>query len=77
VTKNAPMTLRQDIESFKARIAQAQVQRDAWRAAGNRERYLEAFFAVEAMELLLDERLLDERLNTGKRDAGLAIDSGG
>jgi hypothetical protein len=70
--ENAPMTLRQDIESFKTRIAQAEVKRDAWRAAGNREKYQEAFFAVEAMELLLDERLL-----AGRRDAGLAIDSNG
>lgn len=56
------MTLRQDIDSFKARIAQAEFKRDAWRAAGNREKYLEAYFAVEAMELLLEERLLDEQL---------------
>jgi hypothetical protein len=64
------MTLRQDVDSFKARIADAEVRRDAWRAAGNREKYLEAFFAVEAMELLLDERL-----RAGRRDAGLATDS--
>lgn len=56
------MTLRQDIDSFKARIAQVELKRDAWRAAGNREKYLEAYFAVEAMELLLEERLLDEQL---------------
>ena len=66
------MTLRQDIESFKERIAQAELKRDAWRAAGNREKYLEAFFAVETMELLFDERL-----RAGRRDAGLPVDSNG
>jgi hypothetical protein len=51
------MTFQQDIDSFKGRIAQAESNRDAWRAAGDREKYLEAYFKVEAMELLLDERL--------------------
>jgi hypothetical protein len=51
------MTFQQEIDSFKGRIAQAESNRDAWRAAGDREKYLEAYFTVEAMELLLDERL--------------------
>jgi hypothetical protein len=51
------MTALQDIDSIKARIAQAEIKRDAWRTAGNHERYLEAFFVVEAMELVLDEQL--------------------
>ena len=51
------MSLQQDIHSFKARIASAESNRDAWRAAGDREKYLEAYFTVEAMELMLDERL--------------------
>ena len=51
------MTFREDIDSFKARIAQAESNRDAWQAAGDREKYLEAYFMVEAMELRLDECL--------------------
>jgi hypothetical protein len=51
------MTFQQDIDSFRGRIAQAESNREAWRAAGDREKYLEAYFMVEAMELLLDERL--------------------
>jgi hypothetical protein len=51
------MSLQQNIDSFKERIAQAEANREAWRAAGNREKYLEAYFAVEAMELMLDEQL--------------------
>ena len=49
------MTFQQDIDSFKARIAQAESKRDGWRAAGDREKYFEAYFMVEGMELLLDE----------------------
>jgi hypothetical protein len=56
-TKNALTTLPQEIDSFKARIVEAESKRDGWRAAGNREKYLEAYFMVEAMELLLDARL--------------------
>lgn len=49
------MTHDEDIDSFKARIARAQSQRDAWRAAGMEEKYLEAYFLVEALELQLDD----------------------
>jgi len=51
------MTFQEDIASFKERIAQAEFHRDAWRAAGREEKYLEAYFMVEALELQLDERL--------------------
>jgi len=51
------MTFEQDIGALKARIAQAESKRDAWRAAGDRERYLEAYFMVEAMERVLDGQL--------------------
>ncbi|WP_280154378.1 hypothetical protein [Piscinibacter sp. XHJ-5] len=51
------MTFDEDIDSFKRRIADAEIQRDAWRVAGREERYLEAYFMVEALEQQLDERL--------------------
>jgi hypothetical protein len=51
------MSLQQNIESFKKRIAEAEANREAWRLVGNREKYLEAYFAVEAMELILDAHL--------------------
>lgn len=51
------MSVQHNIDSFKQRIAQAEANREAWRLAGNREKYLEAYFAVEAMELMLDEQL--------------------
>ena len=51
------MTFQDDIDSFKSRIAKAESDRDAWRVAGPEEKYLEAYFMVEALELQLDERL--------------------
>ncbi|HEU5295460.1 MAG TPA: hypothetical protein VFU71_11795 [Burkholderiaceae bacterium] len=51
------MTTQPDIPAFMLRIAQSEAKRDAWRAAGNREKYLEAYFEVEGMELLLERQL--------------------
>ena len=51
------MTFEEDIDSFNDRIAKAKSERDAWRIAGREEKYLEAYFMVEALELQLDERL--------------------
>jgi hypothetical protein len=51
------MTFQEDIDSFKGRISRAESERDAWRVAGREEKYLEAYFMVEALELQLDERL--------------------
>ncbi|MEO8673932.1 MAG: hypothetical protein ABI569_00030 [Casimicrobiaceae bacterium] len=51
------MTLQEEIVAIKDRIAEAVADRDNWRAAGLKEKYVEAFFIVEALELQLDERL--------------------
>jgi hypothetical protein len=50
-------TFHDDIAAFKSRIAQAESQRDGWRAAGQQEKYLEACSLVDALELQLDQRL--------------------
>lgn len=50
------MTLLEDIDLLKRRIGQAESERDTWRAAGREEKYLEAYFMVEALELQLAER---------------------
>jgi hypothetical protein len=55
------MTLQNEVESFRARIALAEAKREAWRMAGNREKYLEAYFDVEGMELLLERHLRQRR----------------
>jgi hypothetical protein len=59
------MSLQQNIESFKERIAQAEAKREAWRLVGNREKYLEAYFAVEAMELMLEAHLREHATRAG------------
>ena len=51
------MTFQEDIAAFTQRIAQAEAERDGWRAAGPQEKYLEAYLRVEALEQQLDERL--------------------
>ena len=51
------MTLQEDITAINDRIARAESARNAWRAAGREEKYLEAYFLVEALEAQLAERL--------------------
>jgi len=51
------MTFQQEIDALTSRIAKAASERDAWRAAGPEDKYLEAYFMVEALELQLDQRL--------------------
>jgi hypothetical protein len=58
------MSLQQNIESFRGRIAEAEAKRDAWRLAGNHEKYLEAYFAIEAMEFILEAHLLEHATRT-------------
>ena len=59
------MSLQQNVESFKKRITEAKAKREAWRLAGNREKYLEAYFAAEAMELILDAHLREHAAHAG------------
>ena len=51
------MTLLVDVDALKTRLARALSERDAWRAAGLQEKYLEAYSMVEALELQLEKRL--------------------
>jgi hypothetical protein len=44
-----------DIDVLQVRIAKAEADRDAWRAAGLQEKYLEAYSLVEALELQLHQ----------------------
>ena len=53
----APMTIQQDIDALRIRIDKVQADCDAWRVAGPKEKYLEAYFLVEALTLQLDECL--------------------
>ena len=53
------MTFQQEIDALRSRVAKAESERDAWRAAGPQEKYFEAYFMVEALESQLDQRLRD------------------
>jgi hypothetical protein len=55
--QGAIMTFQEDIDTIRNRLAKAESDRDAWQAAGLKEKYLEAYFMVEALELQLNERL--------------------
>jgi hypothetical protein len=52
-----PMTIQQDVDALKARIDKVQAECDAWHAAGRKEKYLEAYFLLEALSRQLDECL--------------------
>ena len=51
------MTLKDDIDAIKSRIAKAESERDASRLAGPEEKYIETCSMVEALELELEQRL--------------------
>ena len=67
------MTPDDDIEALRKRLAKAESERDTWRAAGPEEKYLAAYFAVEALEMQLDAQLrtLADR-STDQAPAGIA-----
>ena len=54
------MTFQEEIAALRARIRNAESERDAWRASGRREKYLEAYLMVDALELPR-ERLRNSR----------------
>lgn len=50
------MSDAQGIDAIRARLSQAEAQRDAWLATGREEKYLEAYVMVEALVLQLEAR---------------------
>ena len=66
-------TLLEDFAELRARIALAESDRDAWRASGSQERYLEGCSLVAALDLRL-ERLRDEGLRrSAEREPPAAV----
>lgn len=49
------LTIHADIDALRRRIAKAKADRDAWRASGQQENYLEAYSMVEALGTQLDQ----------------------
>jgi electron transfer flavoprotein alpha/beta subunit len=56
-TKGTVMKLEQEIAAIRSHVAKAEADRDAWRAAGLQEKYLEACGLVDMLERQLDECL--------------------
>lgn len=54
------MTVNPEIAALRQRIAKAEKDRDAWRASGRHENYLEACSMVAALEVQI-ERLMRSR----------------
>jgi hypothetical protein len=48
------MTFHEEIVAMRARLAKAEAERDTWRTSGMQEKYLEAYSAVEALEVQLE-----------------------
>ena len=48
------MSFDQEIADILERIAQAEFERDHWRISGRQEKYLEAYFKVDVLEVELD-----------------------
>ena len=49
-------SLKREVEMLESRLAKAESDRDTWRVAGREEKYLEAYFLVQALELQLEQR---------------------
>lgn len=58
------MTTQQDIDAIRTRISKAESERDAWRAAGREEKYLEAYVTVEALHMQLDAQTRRDGIET-------------
>lgn len=54
------MSDAQGIDAIRARLSRAEAERDAWRATGHEDRYLEAYVMVEALVLQLEARTRQE-----------------
>lgn len=67
------MTFYEEVVAMRARIAKAESERDTWRTSGMQEKYLEAYSAVEALELQLEALRQQGLRNTARAEAG-AVD---
>ena len=48
------MTFHEEVVAMRARVVKAEAERDTWRTSGMQEKYLEAYSAVEALQLQLE-----------------------
>jgi hypothetical protein len=54
------VTTRGDVDALRLRIEEAEARRDALRADGPEEKFLEAYVIVKALQLELEERLVQK-----------------
>ena len=66
------MTFNEEFVAMRARIAKAEAERDTWRTSGMQEKYLEAYSAVEALELQLEALRQQGLRNTARVEAAEA-----
>ena len=64
------MTFYEEVVALRARIVKAEAERDTWRTSGMQEKYLEAYTAVEALELQLEALRQQGLRNTARAEAG-------
>lgn len=53
------MNVATTLAALRLRLAKAQADRDTWRVAGLQEQYLAAYFLVEALDLQIEQLLLE------------------
>lgn len=58
-----------DIADLGARIRKAECERDGWRAKGNQEKFLRAYFLAEALEVERDRLLTQRRRSIGTHES--------
>jgi hypothetical protein len=66
------MSPDQAIDDILARLARAELERDAWRAAGCEARYLQAFVMVEGLAMQLQARFRQKQQACGPGGASPA-----
>lgn len=69
------MSFDEDIAGIRIRITKAETDRDRWRTSGRQDKYLEAYFFVNALELELDRARRQRFEQTAKARRSVPMDS--
>jgi len=69
------MSHDEEIAGVRLRIAKAESDRDRWRTAGRQDKYLEAYFFVNALELELDRMRRQRFESTAKSRRSVPFDA--
>jgi hypothetical protein len=69
------MSFDEEIAGMRARIAKAEAERERWQATGSREKYIEAYFYVNALEGELDRMRRHRFEQTAKARRSVPLDA--